>query len=88
MMAFCAAITLESIVLVEGTIQAVEKDVEATTIKKFELHISKVRAIRPMLLPLSQFLQFWTAISVNPLPVQISAASAPPASETASVSNR
>lgn len=43
MLKYAGGIVLESIVLVEGTIMAVEKDVEATTIKKFEVHVAKVR---------------------------------------------
>jgi len=43
MIRYAGDIVLESIVLIEGTIVAVEKDVEATTIKKFEVHIAKVR---------------------------------------------
>jgi hypothetical protein len=43
MIKYAGSIILESIVLIEGTIVAVEKDVEATTIKKFEAHIAKVR---------------------------------------------
>jgi hypothetical protein len=42
MMKFCSAISLESLVLIEGTVQPVEKEVEATTIKNYEVHISKV----------------------------------------------
>jgi hypothetical protein len=42
MMKFCSSITLESIVLVEGEIKPVEKEIDATTIKHFEVHISKV----------------------------------------------
>jgi aspartyl/asparaginyl-tRNA synthetase len=42
MMKFCSSITLESIVLVEGEIKPVEIEIEATTIKHFEVHISKV----------------------------------------------
>lgn len=40
----------------------------------------------PVYLDVSHIIQFWTVISVNPLPVQIPAASAPAVSETASVS--
>ena len=43
MIKYAGGIVLESIVLIEGIIMAVEKDIEATTIKKFEAHISKVR---------------------------------------------
>ena len=43
MIKYAGGIVLESIVLIEGIIMAVEKDVEATTIKKFEAHIAKVR---------------------------------------------
>jgi hypothetical protein len=42
MMKFSASITLESIVLVEGEVKPVEIPIEATTIKHFEVHISKV----------------------------------------------
>jgi aspartyl/asparaginyl-tRNA synthetase len=42
MMKFCSAISLESLVLIEGTVQPVEKEVEATSIKNYEVHISKV----------------------------------------------
>lgn len=45
-MKFCAAISLESIVLVEGEVKPVEIEIEATTIKHFEVHISKVRLAR------------------------------------------
>ena len=43
MIKYAGGIVLESIVLIEGIIMSVEKDVEATTIKKFEAHIAKVR---------------------------------------------
>lgn len=43
MIKYAGGIVLESIVLIEGIIVAVEKDIEATTIKKFEVHIAKVR---------------------------------------------
>jgi len=46
MLKYAGGIVLESIVLIEGTIMAVEKDVEATTIKKFEVHVAKVRIAR------------------------------------------
>ena len=46
MIKYAGSIVLESIVLIEGTVVAVEKDVEATTIKKFEVHIAKVRTAR------------------------------------------
>lgn len=68
MMKFCAAITLESLVLVEGKVTAVDKPVESTTIKNFEVHIGKM----------------WTVIAVNPLPIQITAATQPPPAEDAS----
>lgn len=49
MMKFCSSISLESLVLVEGIVEPVEKDVEATTIKKYEVHISKARPITPLI---------------------------------------
>lgn len=87
MMKFCSSISLESLVLVEGTIQPVEKEVEATTIKKYEVHISKVMYFTSLSLRYKHIPQLWTVVAVNPLPIQISAASAPAAPENASVSS-
>ncbi|KAG8778998.1 aspartate--tRNA ligase dps1 [Serendipita sp. 397] len=43
MMRFCSSSIPESLVLIEGVIQAVDRPIQATTIKNFEVHISKVR---------------------------------------------